>query len=250
MRNALIRDAIFSKFYVDNFTYTHNDPNVLEEVLFGTSEAMKKSGFNLREWNTNCSSIKNSLPEHKVCDSDTSKIVGYVYNSELDSLTLKSKILNLNASTKRTILSSISQIFNPLGVISPLTVALKLFMQKLHALRSSWDCEVGEDLSSEWKVLANKFNSVQDLTLPRMAFKTDKPIELVAFCDASKKLYNSLLFTCNNRLPQAAHRYPNPFEWNSISCTFLFKGICGLTGPPIGGCHVTQTMTSHQYGRI
>ena len=92
MRNALIRDDIFSKFYVDNFSYTHKDPNVLEKVLFDTSEAMKKSGFNLREWNTNCSIIKSSLPEHNVCDSDISKILGYVYNSELDSVTLKSKI--------------------------------------------------------------------------------------------------------------------------------------------------------------
>lgn len=55
------------------------------------------------------------------------------------------------ASTKRSILSVIAKIFDPLGLISPFVMYGKILFQELWKLNVSWDEEMPSDLKSEFQ---------------------------------------------------------------------------------------------------
>ena len=60
-----------------------------------------------------------------------SKVLGYIYQSDLDINNLKVCSFKLDLSTKREILSTLSSIFDRIGIIAPLLVEGKMFIRKL-----------------------------------------------------------------------------------------------------------------------
>ena len=52
--------------------------------------------------------------------------------------------------TKRSILSAIASIFDPLGLIAPIIIICKIFMQKLWMSKVSWDEAVKGELLEYW----------------------------------------------------------------------------------------------------
>jgi len=50
--------------------------------------------------------------------------------------------------TKRSLLSDINSVFDPVGLISPVLIKGKIFIQQLWALKISWDEVLSEDLQS------------------------------------------------------------------------------------------------------
>jgi len=57
-------------------------------------------------------------------------------------------------ATKREILKWTSRVFDPLGLISPVTITAKLFLQSLWQKNLNWDSQLSEDLSKNWYEIA------------------------------------------------------------------------------------------------
>ena len=57
--------------------------------------------------------------------------------------------------TKRNIISLVSKIFDPLGILSPVIIPFKVFFQELCQSKVTWDEVLGEDLQKKWKDLLN-----------------------------------------------------------------------------------------------
>jgi len=51
-----------------------------------------------------------------------------------------------HAITKREILSGILRLFDPLGLLSPITIKAKLLMQQTWTLNISWDNALPEEI--------------------------------------------------------------------------------------------------------
>ncbi|RLU25694.1 hypothetical protein DMN91_001851 [Ooceraea biroi] len=64
------------------------------------------------------------------------KTLGILWDSAQDQLQYQVKISKDQATTKREVLSRISQIFDPLGLVGPVLIKGKLFMQKLWVPRN------------------------------------------------------------------------------------------------------------------
>ena len=52
--------------------------------------------------------------------------------------------------TKRSVLKIIARIFDPLGLITPITTPLKVFLQKLFKQHLDWDEDLPDHLKTEW----------------------------------------------------------------------------------------------------
>lgn len=77
-------------------------------------------------------------------------ILGKKWDTEEDCIFLKSpKPTNKEINTKRTILRYVSQIFDPLGLLSPSLLLGKLFVQKLWKMELGWDDQLPSDLNLE-----------------------------------------------------------------------------------------------------
>lgn len=95
------------------------------------SEILKDSKFELRKWSSNerevlqcLASKEDAISEYFITNEDVTKTLGVIWQSREDSLQYQisddSQVGN-NKITKRSILSIISRIFDPLGLIGPIT---------------------------------------------------------------------------------------------------------------------------------
>lgn len=57
----------------------------------------------------------------------------------------------LQPVTKRFVLSRISRLFDPLGIVSPVVLVAKLLMQALWVRKLEWDEPIPEDLLAQIK---------------------------------------------------------------------------------------------------
>lgn len=51
---------------------------------------------------------------------------------------------------KSIVLSKTAEVFDPLGIVAPVTVLFKYFLQTLWKLRFDWDDPVPENYSRQW----------------------------------------------------------------------------------------------------
>ena len=96
------------------------------------------------------------------------------------------------ASTKRAVLSVISKVFDPLGLISPVTMRAKILFQDIWRLGLSWDETLPTDLLFQFQKGVQDINVLNSWQVPRcyfpdLSWKKLSNIELHAFGDASEK---------------------------------------------------------------
>ena len=66
---------------------------------------------------------------------------------------LKLKVSNkVVLETKRGILSTVSSIFDPLGLIAPVIVNIELLVQELWRKELDWDTKIPDDLLRQWNI--------------------------------------------------------------------------------------------------
>ena len=111
---------------------------------------------------------------------------------------LANKAKSLEA-TKRNVLSLLASLFDPLGIVSPMTVSMKILFQEICNQKLDWD----EKLKGETKLRWDKW--VQDLTITneirvnRCLYDSVGAEEVTecylhGFRDASKKAYCALIY--------------------------------------------------------
>ena len=109
---------------------------------FSTARSlMAYAGFNLRSWNSNSQRVRDQARAEGVLDKDNvTKILGMQWNVKSDELSYQPRKIPATGSvTKREILQQTSRVYNPLGLLSPVTVLAKLLMQSLWQQKYSWD---------------------------------------------------------------------------------------------------------------
>ena len=105
-------------------------------------DRMNEGGFLLRSWNSNCSKLREMFVEDECFVSHSNnyeKVLGYKYLIESDEFCLTESSIDSCANTKRSILSQISKIFDPIGYFNPITTRGKLIMQEIWGLKLGWD---------------------------------------------------------------------------------------------------------------
>ena len=102
------------------------------------TQLLELGGFPLRQWASNDKRILENLSEtqidkHFLTDDDhTVKTLGLSWNAEADNIKYTVNFTNTSkARTKRTILSEIARIFDPLGLLGPIILYARNIMQEL-----------------------------------------------------------------------------------------------------------------------
>jgi hypothetical protein len=156
-------------FYMDDLLCGHNtfqETLVLRDQII---EILKQGQFNLRKWASNdpflLPTVNSETSDNTAINLDKDgdiKTLGLTWNSKED--TLKFVIANSPVPgkiTKRSILSTIAKIFDPLGLIAPFVVNAKLVLQKLWQLKLPWDQSVPNPLTEEWHRFLNELQNMK-----------------------------------------------------------------------------------------
>lgn len=111
---------------------------------------LSSAKFNLHSWASNSPNLRNIAKEHKVAETDNPvKVLGLWLNTHSDLIypSLRSETATSTVTgTKQEILKWASNIFNPLGLILPVTISTKLFLQQLWQKHLEWDTILSEEL--------------------------------------------------------------------------------------------------------
>ena len=171
---------LLKSLYVDDFVSGAKDVNNAFSLSKEIKLCLKSSGFNMRKWNSNSASLLQSLKQDaaffggfatnskecvqeederfskSVFKQDTEKEqkdLGMLWNPNQDLLIYDLiKVLegvDVQPATRRLILSTATRLFDPLGLICPVTLPFKIKFQKLCKAQSDWDELVDTELNQE-----------------------------------------------------------------------------------------------------
>ena len=100
--------------------------------------------------------------------------------------------------TKKYVVRVTSKIYDRMGIITPLTVKLKLFCQSLFKKDIAWDEPLDEESSNTWKLLQQELREATPIKIPRCYFNgaisEDITASLEEFCDSSVKAYAAVVY--------------------------------------------------------
>ena len=195
--NPLARTLI-SKFYMDNLQITYACVDELRMAYPQINSILADASMPLQGWISNDSSFNEEMN----CETENVQnvnVLGIQWNADSDQISLQSSKqvgMNVDANglvTKRQVLSIISTVFDPLGLISPVMIKAKLFIQKLWSLNLNWDERLSESLTNEFRIICSNLDHVSEFCCPRFVI-TPKFNELHVFCDASKAAYGFAVY--------------------------------------------------------
>ncbi|GFW82369.1 uncharacterized protein TNCV_3818491 [Trichonephila clavipes] len=172
--------------------------------LQGHCSCFEYCGFHLRKWNLippnfslnfqNIVLMMHELNFYKD-SNESSKVLGLFWNSSNDTFGFQPSLELTPPLTKRRILSESSKIFDPLGLLSPCTVFMKIFYQKLWLTKTDWDSPIPQQLKEDWLKFQKAFNAINYLIVPRWVILTeDNTVELHGFSDASSLAYAAAIY--------------------------------------------------------
>nr|CAI5844533.1 unnamed protein product [Callosobruchus analis] len=190
-------EVIRNNFYMDDLLTGAETVDKLLELKEEISQVLRKGGFNLRKWQSNIPSLlsSNELPNKPFGKDVSQSTLGIVWNPVDDTIKYKVQEFNNTSITKRTILSIASQIFDPLGLLSPVIIIAKLIMQTLWQLKLSWDESIPLDLKTTWHNFSDHLSELNNLAIPRHVITSmSHPLELHGYADASERAYGCCVY--------------------------------------------------------
>ena len=99
---------------------------------------------------------------------------------------------------KRNVISTTSKFYDPLGVISPITVQFKILFQELCKDKRDWDEPLEGTYKLTWQRLVVQLHDMQLITLSRCYYTGMEGqvvmSDLHGFCDASAKAYGTVVY--------------------------------------------------------
>lgn len=194
---------ILSDFYVDDLLTGVNTIQELITIRDEMNAILTKAGFVLRKWASNERTILEGAyaPSSNILNIDESAgalTLGLQWNSQDDTFQLNVITTKQFKITKRCILSTIARIFDPLGIIAPITVTAKIYMQKLWQLKMNWDEAVPHEMQTQWSQYESELHVLNELQISRtIVTRHNDILELCGFADASEKAYGACVYVRN-----------------------------------------------------
>lgn len=189
-----------SSFYVDDFITGDDDATQCLYKCQNIKRIMDDGGFNLVKWKSNssdlCDEFKRNCFETMAKDEEKTKLLGLVWFTNADHLGLSWESGECKSITKRSILARSSQIFDPLGLISPFVIRAKMIFQKLWEANLGWDDEVSSLVRQEWSQWLSECSGIESIKVPRYIYSSPSSTEklVYCFCDASPRAYGAVVY--------------------------------------------------------
>ena len=130
-----IAQDMLANLYVDNIV-TGCDSEEDAILYYNTAcSVMKEAQFNLRSWASSSHKLHKLASQDHVADSNHMvNVLGLQWDTQNDTMSLTSKFpipVATTLVTKREVLRESSKVFDPLGLLSPVTIKARVFMQTL-----------------------------------------------------------------------------------------------------------------------
>ena len=227
-------EAVINSLYVDEFQGGAKNDEKTVELYKALTEIMPAGGFNMRKWASNSAEVRKLFPKPdaksslsetyaectianpEACNDEIlKKVLGVVWDTESDDIiyTFAALFESLKSlpKTKRGLLGVIARIYDPIGLVSPVTVKLKASFQTLCISKLEWDDPLSEDLLKLWNLFLSGVRDARPIRVPRCYLKLGggeiRSVQLHTFVDASDLAYAAV---CYLRIDQGGLVHTSP----------------------------------------
>ena len=160
-------------FYVDDLISGEQSEEKTIELYRDAKQTLLTGGFRLRKWLTNSATVRKAIEMHESQDKGgigektrqleheksyakcalevhdetrSEKVLGLPWNCETDTFHFNLARVADRAKglipTKRNILSVLAAMYDPLGIVSPISVTIKVLFQEICVAGLDWDIEI------------------------------------------------------------------------------------------------------------
>ncbi|XP_076384105.1 uncharacterized protein LOC143261872 [Megalopta genalis] len=192
--------------YVDDLLIGANTYEEAKNLRDEIMELLQRGRFNIRQWISNDPELLEGLNKEQIhpkfFDESTVKTLGISWDARNDSIAYAIDFHAPTKITERTILSTIARIFDPLGLLAPVTVVAKLIMQRLWQLKLNWNESLPASLHTEGIAFVEEIGQLNNISFDRnVGQPSTQRLELHGFCDASERAYGACIYvrSINNR---------------------------------------------------
>lgn len=190
-------------FYVDDLLLSVNAAHEASTLSRHLRVVLAAKGFRLTKWMSNDKEVLASIPvqerhaEVKEIDFShktlpTERALGVRWDLQADQLAISANP-GSKLATKRGLLSVVSSVYDPLGIVSPYTIRAKMIFQDECRRQKDWDEPLTEGNRREWDLWKSGLKELAHLSISRCYTRdmseTTNPAQLHHFCDASQKAY-------------------------------------------------------------
>ncbi|XP_058816503.1 uncharacterized protein LOC131679777 [Topomyia yanbarensis] len=169
------------------------------------STILASGGFHLRKWASNSIEGLNAIPAAdreinttiELNNTRTIKVLGIYWQPCSDEFLFFSTIPNqIFQPTKRTMLSQIASIFDPLGLLAPIVIKAKMAMQQIWELKVDWDEAPPGELVQVLLTFVQSLSDLNSLQVPRQVIGTQATSRLYlhGFSEASERAMDACVY--------------------------------------------------------
>lgn len=189
-----------TNIYVDNLMLFGDGVEQMLELYVLSKRSFQEIGLNLREYSSNLMEVNEQIPAKDRLDKDSTSLLGMKWNRVSDLLSFqfpKPEELNPNPVTKRKIFAIKGRLFDPLGLLTPITLKMKMLVSAVCDDGKDWDDPIGEDQMRSWTEALSEWTpysyQIPRPGWPRISVGKNE-MELVVFADASKKFHAAVAY--------------------------------------------------------
>lgn len=190
--------------YVDDVLFGSDDVATTREIRRQICDLLARGGFELRKWASNEPSLLTDIPTENhglACDkhiqsNEILTVLGIFWQIDTDSFQFQVSLPPKNPRTKRSILSMIAKLFDPLGWVTPVIISAKIFMQTLWRLHLDWDDDLPPSSFDQWSSIYEALPQLNNIKIPRWTGLNVQvnTYELHGFSDASTGAYAAAVY--------------------------------------------------------
>ena len=200
-----VRRAVLESMYVDDLLCSTKTTEEAADLVKGLKNVLLKGGFNITKFMATEEESLSSLPEEdrtqndKVCMTDAvCKALGIQWALHEDVFMYEAKAIKPDITlSRRHLLSCVSSLYDPLGLVIPVIIAGRMLFQEATRLKLTWDEPIPEPLRSQWNSWIESLSRLPILRFPRCILPSpvvDGVAELHHFCDSSSRAYGACTY--------------------------------------------------------
>ena len=188
--------------YMDDICDSVKTVEQAQELTKDLNKVQETGGFQVKGWVSNedlndGDFVKEDNALKILEEEGPEKVLGVEWNSKTDNLTftigagvLEKISAEETKLTKRSILSYIARIYDPIGIAAALIIRAKIGMQRLWQLGLGWDEYLPADVCNEWLKIFDQIRKLNEVTFPRSLTPREVTgsATLCIFSDASRRI--------------------------------------------------------------
>ena len=198
-----ISKVVNRDFYVDDCLTSTCTIESAITLVEGLRKLLALGGFRLTKWISSSADVLNSIPPEERAKSVTNvdleesvkeRVLGVQWNVSNDEFGFKvSDDLERKSFTRRSVLSTVNSLYDPLGFIAPVILVARKLQQRIIEQELDWDEELPTEDVQAWNKWLAELLGLSALSLPRcfkpLGLKAVINYQIHHFCDASLRGY-------------------------------------------------------------